>query len=65
MNKAQAGAIGGRISGKKNVETGRLERAQRLGRHVRWDTNRGIVNPACEFCRKEMAETKELQYQPL
>jgi hypothetical protein len=48
--RAKAGAKGGLISGPKNVETGLLEFAQRLGRHMRWHVRREIVNMKCLFC---------------
>ena len=55
-------AKGGRATGKQNVLTGRLEFAQRRGRHIRWHENRNICKSGeCEFCQKAIAETNELQ----
>lgn len=44
-------ARNGHIQGIKNVTNGTLA----LGRHNRWHLWRGIVNPRCELCQKELA----------
>lgn len=43
-------ARGGRKSGRKSVESGHLARISAKALHVRWHTNRGIVNSDCPLC---------------
>jgi hypothetical protein len=52
--KAAGGRIGGRISGRHNVESGHMARISsqgaRCANHFRWHVERNIFNPECELC---------------
>ncbi len=45
--------------GRKNVESGLIQRAQRRSNHIRWHIKRGLVNPACVFCANHATKTFE------
>ncbi len=49
-------AKGGRKSGRKNVESGHLDRIRPKGHHVRCHVKRGILVSSCKFC-KPIAES--------
>jgi hypothetical protein len=53
--------LGARARGKANVDSGHIQRLGRQnvtngvlekGRHIRWHTNRDIINSDCRFCKE-------------
>jgi hypothetical protein len=45
------------LGGRKHIGTGHLNKIGRRGVHVRWHTNRDVVNPNCNLCQQATKDT--------
>ena len=56
-NLTRAGAIGGKIVGRMNAESGRMIEVQKTSNHIRWHVNRDIIRDNCPFCKESQCHT--------